>query len=68
MYIWVKVRPRVGVGFLSQSRVGSGQDNVFARSGRVQEMWPVDNSEVPGLAGFFTHTVYRVLVMSEKDL
>ena len=50
MYIWEKGRAagRVGSGRVRlfvgiAGRVGSGQR--FAGSGRVQEKWPVDNSE-----------------------
>ena len=41
-----RVSGRVGPDFLSAiaGRAGSGQR--FAGSGRVQEKWPVDNSEV----------------------
>ena len=48
MYIWGKGRAVGWVGpgqtFCWQSRVGSGQR--FAGSGRVQEKWPVDISDL----------------------
>ena len=45
MHIWGRVGPQAGSDqtFCQQSRIGSGWVNVSP--GRVQENWPVDNSE-----------------------
>ena len=56
-----RVGPRVGSGqnFCRQSRVGSGRVNVS--SGRVQEKWPVDNSDLTSIDFFsLSRTVFQI--------